>query len=37
MIDLEELKEALSHWKESVKWIAKGWDCGVNPESETTG
>jgi hypothetical protein len=27
MSDLEELKEAMAHWNEAVKWIAKGWDC----------
>ncbi|MCD6379563.1 hypothetical protein J7M07_03860 [bacterium] len=27
MIDLEELKEVISSWKEAVEWIAHGWDC----------
>lgn len=27
MIDLEELKEAISSWKEAVEWVACGWDC----------
>ncbi len=27
MTKLSELREAILRWKESVKWIAKGWDC----------
>jgi hypothetical protein len=36
MADLDKLKTAVKEWKETVEWIARGWDCIEEYEHDLT-